>query len=200
MKTVKKYKISRRLKTPLFEKCQTQKFVLREQRKQTTGRRTRPASEYGKQLTEKQKLRYLYGVSERVLKNYVKHAIAVRGTDSQEVLEESLERRLDNVVYQLGLAPTRRMARQLVSHGHFTINGRRVTVPSYRVDNDNKVGIREGSLRTFLFKSLFDGGTVKPRTDWVSWDSKTRQGGISGKPVIEGSIFSLPVIFEYYSR
>ena len=200
MKKVKKYKISRRLQAPLFEKCQTQNFVLREQRRAPKKRR-RMLSEYGRQLAEKQKVRYLYSISERVLKNYVKKAVANRASSTEEVLAELLERRLDNVVYQLSLAPTRRMARQMVSHGHFTVNGRKVTTPSYQVRDTDVIGVREGSVQTTLFQvMLAPSSNLKPRVGWVSWDVKAKQGTIASKPTLGETVFSIPVILEYYSR
>ena len=202
MGKIKKYKISRRLQAPLFEKCQTQKFVLREQRRSAAERkRSKPVSDYGRQLMEKQKLRYIYGISERVLKKYVNRAVAVRNTPTEDLLAESLERRLDTVVYNLGLAPTRRMARQMVSHGHFLVNDRKVTVPSYRVRDTDSISVREGSLRTKLFRSMLSGGTtIRPRVDWVRWDGKAARGTITAKPAIKESPFSIPAILEYYSR
>ena len=162
--------------------------------------RRRAPSDYGKQLAEKQKVRYLYSISERVLKNYVKKAVAVKNTATEEVLARILESRLDNVVYRLGLAPTRRMARQMTSHGHFTVNGRKVTVPSYQIRDKDTIGVREGSTRTTLFQSLFAGAAIRPKVGWVSWDNKARTGAITGKPIIEEDTFSLPAILEYYSR
>ena len=199
MKKVKKHKISRRLQTPLFESCQTQKFALREQRKPPKRRRGM-VSEYGKQLAEKQKVRYLYSISERVLKNYVKKAVAKHDKQTEEVLAEMLERRLDNVVYQMNIAPTRRMARQMVSHGHFTVNGRKVTIPSYQMSNSDTVGIREGSTKTKLFQAILANSKTKPRVNWVTWDTKKREGAIIGKPVFGETVFSAPIILEYYSR
>lgn len=199
MKKVKKHKISRRLQAPLFENCQTQKFALREQRR-VPKRRRGSVSEYGKQLAEKQKVRFLYSISEKVLKNYVKKAVANQKTPTEEAFAEVLERRLDNVVYQCNLAPTRRMARQLVSHGHFTINDRKITIPSYQVRDTDTVGIREGSLKTKLFEVLLSGNTTKPRVGWVSWNGKSRQGAITGKPALGETVFSIPAILEYYSR
>ena len=200
MRKVKKYKISRRLQAPLFEKCQTQKFTLREQRRAPKRSRRRSSSDYGKQLAEKQKVRYFYGISERVLKNYVRKAVAVKKVATEDMLGRILESRLDNVVYRLGLAPTRRMARQMVSHGHFTVNGRKVTIPSYQLTPSDTIGIREGSTRTQLFQSLLSAGGIRSKTNWVSWNQKERTGAITGKPVIEDDIFSLPAILEYYSR
>ena len=200
MKKVKKYKISRQLQTPLFESCQTQKFVLREQRR-APKRRRGVLSEYGKQLAEKQKLRYLYSLSERALKNYVKKAVANQEKPTGEFLVEILERRLDNVVYQMNLVPTRRMARQLVSHGHFTVNDRKVTVPSYQVRDTDRIGVREGSTKTKLFEVLLsDTGASKPRVGWAAWNIKTRQGSITAKPALDETVFSIPAILEYYSR
>ena len=199
MKLVKKYKISRRLQAPVFEKCQTQKFVLREQRRAPKRRRGQ-VSDYGKQLTEKQKVRFLYSISERILKNYVKKSIETKGVDNVIALSSLLEGRLDNVVFQLGVAPTRRMARQMVSHGHFTINGRKITIPSYQVKQVDEIGIREGSLNTPLFQTLFSGNTIRARVNWVSWDSKERKGKVVDTPTITDSIFSIPAVLEYYSR
>ena len=199
MKKVKKYKISRRLQTPLFEKCQTQKFLYREQNRtaRPVGRR-RQRSDYGRQLTEKQKVRYLYGISERTLKNYAREAS--RGSEAENTLIRILECRLDNVVYQIGLALTRRMARQMVSHGHITVNGRKVTIPSYRVRDVDVIKVREGSERTALFQSILTGAAVKPRVAWASWDGKKKTGSITDVPVVSDTVFSLPAVFEYYSR
>ena len=199
MKLVKKYKISRRLQAPVFEKCQTQKFVLREQRRAPKKRRGQ-VSDYGKQLTEKQKVRFLYSISEKNLKNYVKKSIATKGVDNASKLSQLLEGRLDNVVFQLGIAPTRRMARQMVSHGHFTINDRKITIPSYQVKNTDEIGIRKGSLNTSLFKTLLSGNTIRPRVGWASWESKIQKGKIIDTPIITDSIFSIPAVLEYYSR
>lgn len=199
MKKVKKYKISRRLQAPLFEKCQTQKFLHREQNRPIRGgTRRKWQSDYGRQLAEKQKVRYLYSVSEKVLKGYAREA--ARDGDAEEMLMQLLERRLDNIVYQAGLAATRRMARQMVSHGHFTVNGRKVTVPSYRVRDVDAIKVREGSERTPLFQAILTGSPVKPRVAWVSWDSSKKVGSITSKPVITDALFSCSAIFEYYSR
>ncbi|MDE0243533.1 MAG: 30S ribosomal protein S4 [Candidatus Kaiserbacteria bacterium] len=198
MKRVKKYKISRRLQAPIFEKCQTQKFVYREQNRSVRPSRGRRPTEYGRQLVEKQKVRYLYGISEKVLKNYAREA--VKSGEAEDVLVQVLERRLDNIVYQLGLALTRRMARQLVSHGHITVNGRKMTIPSYRVRDADVIQVRAGSERTSLFQAILTGKAVTSRVAWASWDAKKKSGSITDKPVIGETIFSLPAIFEYYSR
>ena len=198
MKTVKKYKISRRLQAPVFEKCQTQKFVLREQNRAPRRRRGQ-MSNYGKQLIEKQKVRYVYSLNERTLKSYVNKATDSH-VDKIKHLSETLESRLDNVIYQLGISPTRRMARQMCSHGHFTINGRKITVPSYQVKKSDEIGIRPGSTQTKMFQEIFADNSTKPRVSWVSWDSKKHIGSVIEDPIITDSIFSLPSVLEFYSR
>jgi len=98
-------------------------------------RRKRPKAptEYGTQLIEKQKIRFSYGISERQLSNYVKKATQNKGAGTAEKLFESLESRLDNVIYRMGLGASRRATRQMVSHGHFIVNDHRVTIPSYEI-------------------------------------------------------------------
>ena len=133
--TQKKYKLCRRLGAGIYEKCQTQKFAKSEpmtkKGKKPGGRR----SDYGNQLIEKQKVRFMYGVREKQFGNYVDYAMehAKKGTAPAELLFRQLEERLDNAVYRLGFAHTRALARQMVSHGHFTVNGKKLTIPSYSV-------------------------------------------------------------------
>ena len=197
MKKVKKYKISRRLGIPLFEKCQTQKFALREaKRKQSRFSRE---SEYSKQLKEKQKLRYLYNLNEKTLKNYVKKALkkAEKGKHEQELIN-LLESRLDSVAYVLGLANTRRMARQLVSHGHATVNGKRVTIPSMHIKETDVVGVREKSRKNSLF--IDTSKKITPISNSAKWDPKKMEGKIIGAPNFDESLIDLSTVFEYYSR
>ena len=201
MKKVLKYKVSRRLDTPLFEKCQTQKFALREQQRPQKFRRG-IVSDFGKQLLEKQKLRYLYSINERALRKYVTDAIRfhkTRNTTKERALEILLERRLDSVVYRLGLADTRRMARQMVSHGHFTVNGRKMTIPSYQVKDKDIIGIREGSKQTKLLQTTLAKLKTSPAA-WVQWDGKSQTGSLKAEPEGEGSLINLSMALEYYSR
>src|SRR5438132_791113 len=119
MITGKRYKIAKRLGVSVFEKAQTQKFALSEARTAKIKKGGRGGrSEFSKQMLEKQKVRITYGITERQFRNYVRAALAAAGTNPVERLHESLELRLDNVSYRLGLAPTRRAARQMVAHGH----------------------------------------------------------------------------------
>jgi small subunit ribosomal protein S4 len=139
MKIGPKYKICKRLGGGIFEKCQTQKFQIAEARARKRGSRRRGMSDYGKQLLEKQKVRFSYGITEKQLRKYVSSSTLAQ--DAVSAIYSSLEMRLDNVVYRAGLASTRRMARQLVAHGHITVNGRKLKVPSYATKVDDEIAV-----------------------------------------------------------
>lgn len=198
-----KYKIAKRLGAGIFEQTQTQKFALSEARsknaKQRGGRRG--GSDYGRQLLEKQKLRYTYGLSERQLANYAEAAFAVK--DPVAALHKSLELRADNTVYRAGLAPTRRAARQMVSHGHITVNDKRITIPSYEVRKGDVVAVREGSRRSSLFGKLTDPEeTAFRKTTWIALDPSLMHAEVIGEPTysaLEGGI-DYSTVFEFYSR
>ena len=132
MKTGPRYKIAKRLGASVFEKAQTQKFALSADRSAKNKSRARGRqSEYGKQMLEKQKVRITYGLTERQFRNYVRKALATaHDTKPTDHLHELLELRLDNVVWRLGLAKTRRGARQMVAHGHVMVAGKKSRVPS----------------------------------------------------------------------
>src|SRR3989338_3248639 len=167
-----KYKIAKRLGAGIFEQTQTQKFALSEARTKNTKERKgrRGGSDYGRQLLEKQKLRYTYGLSERQLSNYAEAAFAVK--DPVLALHKSLELRADNTVYRAGLAPTRRAARQMVSHGHITINSKRITIPSYEMHKGDVVAVREGSRASALFGKLNDPEeTASTKSTWIVLDA-----------------------------
>ncbi len=200
MKQVKKYKLSRRLRIPLFEKCQTQKFALREQRRQPKFTRSRmTTSDFSRQLLEKQKVRFLYNISEKTLKNYVRGVEGnVSGEQKPDLLAELLERRLDSIVYRLKLAETRRMAKQIVSHGHITVNGKKILSSAYAVKDSDKIGVREGSKATAIFKTKLE--KMQSPVDWLSWDSKEKTGQIKNKPLSDEGVFNLSEVLEYYSR
>src|SRR6185312_6886566 len=141
-----KYKICKRLGSSVFEKCQTQKFQLAEAR--APRRSSRPkrggGSDFGAQLLEKQKARFTYGLSESQFARYVHEAMERKGVAAEGLLSR-LEGRLDNVVFRAGLVSTRRAARQIVSHGHIMVNGKRMTIPSHLVTKGDTVSVREGS-------------------------------------------------------
>jgi len=198
-----KYKICKRLGSGIFEKCQTQKFTLSEARsgRKRTGRRG-GISDYGRQLLEKQKARYLYGISEKQFHRYV-HTVVSQGGDAVTGnLISSLESRLDNVVYRLGLAPTRRMARQMVSHGHILVNGRRVSIPSYETKAGETIAVRPGSRALGPFLNLAERMSERSLPQWLSFDITSYEGKITGSPTIGSgeSIFDPSAVIEFYSR
>jgi small subunit ribosomal protein S4 len=195
-----KYKIGRRLGAGVFEKCQTPKFVQSSQRKaKSSSKRPKALSEFGQQLIEKQKIRFSYGITERQLSNYVKEASKSKGS-IQEHLFEILESRLDNVVYRLGLAHTRRFARQMISHGHFLVNGTRTTVPSYRTKAGDVVTPRAGSKNTSLFSNLEERLKTYKQPDWVTLAADSIEGKVVGKPKNTEGFLNIGSVLEFYSR
>ncbi len=202
MKTVQKYKICRRLGSGVYEKCQNPKFVASETRhaKAKRGRRPKPLSGYGQQLVEKQKVRFMYGVSETQFANYVKKAIANKERPSAEYLFELLENRLDNTVYRLGLANSRRLSRQMVSHGHITVNGKKINVASHNLREGDVVAVREGSKKSVLFGDMATKLKDYNCPNWLTFNIDSLSGNVQGKPKnIEGFI-DLNTVLEFYSR
>jgi small subunit ribosomal protein S4 len=203
MKIGPKFKIAKRLGAPIFEKTQTQKFALAEARpaRRTTGRRPGAMSDYKRQLIEKQKMRFTYGVTEKQLSRYVDEALT-HSRQPINYLIASLESRLDSVVYRVGLAKTRRMARQMVSHGHVLVNGKRSTIPSQRVTKDDVIAVREGSKNAQLFNNFADSHEAAGVPNWLSFDVKKMEGKVTGVPayVPSETLFDPELVFEYYSR
>ncbi len=167
------------------------------------GRMHRKSSQYAQQLREKQKVKRLYGLLERQFSKLMREAGASRGR-SGEVLLQMLERRLDNVVYRSGLAVSRRAARQLVTHGHFTLNGRRVDIPSIRTDVNDVVVACERSLKTDYFKRIDEVSPASPNDipDWLKVDRKKFTITVSNLPSREAAEPDIneQLIVEYYSR
>lgn len=188
----------------MFEKCQTQKFMLSEARsaKSSRKRRRKTLSDYGRQLIEKQKVRYTYGISEKQLSNYVKEAVSKKGINPIEKLFENLELRLDNVVYQLGLAHTRGLSRQMTSHGHITINGRKITIPSRRLSKGDTIAIRDGSKNKVLFTTIDERLAEHKVPAWLTFNKKKMTGEVVEKPAYDSSMmaFDIGAVLEYYSR
>lgn len=202
MKPGAKYKICRRLGPGVYEKCQTQKYILSEAKKSRGKKGSRPKalSDYGRQLIEKQKVRLSYGLNEKQLSNYVEKATHIKGMPVTDKLMEMLETRLDNVVYRLGFASSRRFSRQLVSHGHFTVNGKKVTIPSYSVRIGDIVAVREGSRKSSIF-SDFD-KKVKNYTwpNWLKLVPESLQAEVAAMPKNEEQFLQLDTVLEFYSR
>jgi len=202
MKIGPKFKIAKRLGAPIFEKTQTAKFELSLQRggRQNRGRRPN-VSDYKRQLIEKQKMRFTYGVSEKQFRRYVNEAVE-KSNQPVALLMERLESRLDNVVYRMGLAKTRQMARQMVSHGHFVVNGKKMTVPSHKVKVGDQIVVREGSRVRPLFQTLKDNYEAAGVPTWVTFDIKKMEGTMKAAPVYDPAqtLFDPEQVMEYYSR
>ena len=136
--------------------------------------RRRKVSEYGTQLREKQKVKYMYGVLERQFRNLFDKAARTKGITG-EVLLQLLESRLDNVVYRLGIAPTRPAARQIVLHKHITVNGKVVNIPSYQVKPGDVVGVREKSKSLEVIEDSLSGFNHS-KYPWIEWDARVKGG------------------------
>jgi small subunit ribosomal protein S4 len=163
--------------------------------------RRRRVSDYSRQLREKQKTRRLYGVSERQFRRYYRSALKKRGLTGSNLLQ-MLERRLDNVVYRLGYSESRAHARQLVTHGHFNINGRRTDIPSILVRPDDKIEVREGSRKTTYFKELAELAESRTVPGWLERDEKKLSGRVLQMPErrdVDATV-NETLIVEYYSR
>jgi small subunit ribosomal protein S4 len=165
------------------------------------GMGTGRVSDFARQLRAKQKARRIYGVLERQFRRYYDTAITRRGLTGLNLLQ-ILESRLDNVVFRLGFASSRSQARLLVSHGHFTVNGRRTDVPSMLLSEGDTIAIREGSSKSTYFKEL--GAYTEKRTSpsWLNRDIKSMAGSLARMPEraeIDGSLDE-QLIVEYYSR
>lgn len=202
MITQKKYKLCRRLGAGIYEKCQTAKFAQSEPAAKKGKKGGNRRSDYGNQLIEKQKVRFMYGVREKQFRNYVDHAMehAQKGVSPSEILFRKLEERLDNAVYRLGFAHTRALARQMVSHGHFTINGKKTTIPSYSVKVGDEIAIREGSKTNALFKEAAAKLKTIKKPDWFTWDEAALTAKISGDPKNPDPILNFQAVIEFYSR
>lgn len=164
--------------------------------------RRRMISEYGAQLREKQKLKFLYGLNERPFKNLVSRASAAKGTDTTRRVIELLERRLDNVVFRLGFAPSRRAARQMVSHRHILVDLRPVTIPSYTVKIGQSIQIRPRSLSLGLFRDLDLHLKKYEPPSWLLLDKEKKECRVAVSPRADEaeSGINLPAIIEFYSR
>jgi small subunit ribosomal protein S4 len=202
MKPVKKYKIARRLGAHIFEKTQTAKFADSVNRRgvKKGGKRPKPLSGYAEQMYEKQRIRFSYGVSEKQFSNYVKVATKTHGVKPAEMLSAQLESRLDNIVYRMGFAPTRRMARQMTSHGHFCVNGVRSTVPSREIHVGDEITVRGGSQKSVMFTDLVAKNKDTSVPSWISVNLEALSGKVKGKPTLVESAFDFNRVIEFYSR
>ena len=165
------------------------------------GQRRAKKSEYATQLTEKQKVKFVYGIQEKQFRNYYEKAARQEGNTGDNLLT-LVERRLDNVVYRLGFANSRRQARQLVNHGHFTVNGSRVNIPSYLIKAGDVVAVCEKSVSNAFFKGLKEADTFVAAPKWLDRDKNTLTGKIVAMPTKADIDFDIAVhlIVELYSK
>jgi len=165
------------------------------------GVRRRKVGEYGMQLREKQKVRRTYGVLERQFRNYFLDADARPGVTGENLLR-SLELRLDNVVYRMGFAPSRPAARQLVGHGHFSVNGRATNIPSFQVRPGDRVEVRESHRAREPFKVARETLRSHQTPEWLRVDAATLGGQVADLPRRDQMPLDLneQLVVEYYSR
>ena len=200
-------RLCRREGTKLFLKgnrCYTEKCAV-DKRHTVPGQhgqaRMKKPSEYGMQLREKQKVRRTYGVLESQFKKYYDMAVNMRGVTGDNMLQ-ILERRLDNVVYRLGFGESRPMARQLVAHGHVTVDGKKVDIASYIVTPGQVISVRDNARQFASIKQLREEGSAKPIPQWLELDAENLTGKVVMLPKREDIDFSVEehLIVEFYSR
>ncbi len=202
MKSPKKLKICRRLGAGVCEKCQAAKFVASTAKKAATGKRgpKKNVSDFGAQLIEKQRVRVSYNITEKQFRNYINKATAGKTGKPAERLFEALETRLDNVIYRLGIANTRQFARQAVSHGHFMVNGRRLTVPSYQVKVGDVITVREGSKSKGIFTDIETKMKNYTWPNWLAFDASKIEAKVTALPKQADGFLNLNAVLEFYSR
>ena len=160
----------------------------------------RKPSPYGERLIEKQKVRFNYGLSEKQMRRLMSEARRSQMAAGDKLME-LLERRLDNVVFRAGFAPTIPAARQLVNHGHFTVNGKKVNIPSYRVDTGDIIAPRQKSMNLECIEVSLENPSLSS-TDWIGLDADKKTASVNSLPTIEAVPFPLDIqlVVEYYSR
>ena len=166
-------------------------------------RRVRQQSEYGRQLQEKQELKRQYHLRERQFKNYVTGVLAKSGTqNAAELLMRSLESRLDSTVFRMGIAETRRQAKQMVTHGHFLVNGRRMDIPSAQLRKGDVISIRSSSLEKPMFRQAILKLKKHEAPTWIKLDKEQVKGEVMGEATLAevAPTVEIPLIFEFYSR
>ncbi len=197
-------KKERSVGTKLFLKahrCNSAKCVTmrRAQRPGQHGKSYKSLSEFGQQVKEKQKIRFTYGIRESQMKSLVKKAIKSPGVTG-EMIMQMLERRLDNAVFRMGLAPSRSVARQMVNHGHVLVNGRKTNIPSYQVRVNDLIGIRPQSKEYIMFKDLAEKLKKYDAPVWVKLESDKLEGKIMALPKDSDSSFDVSMVVDFYSK
>jgi small subunit ribosomal protein S4 len=193
-------------KTPVLKRCRSldldPTFLGYDKKsKRTLIRRSRKMSEYGLQLREKQKAKFIYGVLEKPFRNYYEKADRMKGMTGENLMT-MLESRLDNVVFRMGFARTRREARQVVGHKHILVNGKCINLPSYRVKAGDVVEVKESSKTIQRFKDIMEVTAGRLTPEWIDVDKEALKGTVSALPRREQ--IDVPVdemlIVELYSK
>lgn len=199
-RTGPKTKLARRLGEPLRDK-DAKYLVKRNYPPGMHGQSRRRISEFGQQLAEKQKAKWIYAVAERQFRRYVSDATRNPGTTG-DVLLKLLELRLDNVVYRLGFAASRAGGRQLVSHGYFQVNGKKVNIPSYRVRIGDEISVPEKKRASKYIEILLPKLKEHKPQEWLQLDAKNLSGKVLAAPTFDntGSTLRMELVIEHYSR
>ncbi|MBT4153563.1 MAG: 30S ribosomal protein S4 [Candidatus Magasanikbacteria bacterium] len=197
-----KNKIARRFGVNLGLKTNAAKVAKRlSQRPGMHGQaRRRGSSTYGKQLDEKQKAKFMYGLRERQFSKYVKEAGRMQG-DSGVNLQGLLERRFDNVIYRLGFAVTRAQARQMVGHNMFTVNGKKMNIPSYLVEVGDVIAVKATKTKKKIFDNIEERLASAALPSWITIDPSKQEGKVVSMPLEADydKVFDVKLIIEYYS-
>lgn len=188
------------------EKCILHCTLDKEKRKKPPGQHgsnviQKKLTEYGVQLREKQKLRRIYRVLEGQFRNYLGEAERRKGVTGENLIQQ-LEMRLDNVIFRLGLGSSRAQARQLVSHRFFTVNGRRVNIPSYQVKPGDEIGVHESKSQTEIIRQARQKSHTRGLPEWLSYDNSTMTGKVLSPPTRDqvDTRVQEQLIVEFYSR
>ena len=193
---------------PVAKRCKalgispaTMGYYKKETTRNSNNQTRKKKSEYASQLQEKQKVKFVYGVLEKQFRGYYEKAVRMPGKAGDNLLIQ-LESRLDNVVFRLGYAATRREARQMVNHGHFTVNGRKVNIPSYQVKPGMEIAIKESSRSIERFKVNLEANAYHVIPKWLEFDAANMVGKVVAAPTREDVDFPVEehLIVELYSK
>ncbi len=191
---------------PVLKRCRTlgiepSVMGIDKKSRRNPGPQRRKQSEYGLQLNEKQKAKFIYGVMEKQFRKYFELAEKREGITGENLLS-ILESRLDNVIFRLGLADTRRQARQIVTHGHVLVNGKRVNIPSYLVKTGQVISLREKTATADWMKNIVEANSTRSVPKWLSMDKNTLTATVADMPKRDDIDFEISetLIVELYSK
>ena len=175
--------------------------IAKETKRDPNANKRKKVSEYGMQLKEKQKLKFIYGVLEKQFRHLFELAEKMEGQAGANLIT-LLESRLDNVVYRMGLSMTRREARQLVVHGHYLVNGKRVDIPSYRIKEGDVISLKENSKKSEKFKQIIEANASKAAPTWLDLNKDNQTAKVLRMPVKEDLDYDIEehLIVELYSK